>query len=40
MNTRMMTAGSKRALCWRIVTPNSTSTADTQNIQVIVSAQP
>ena len=40
VGTSRMTAGSKRALCWRIITPNSTSTADTQNIQVIVSAQP
>jgi len=38
-NNRMF-AASKRALCWRIITPNSTSTSDTQNIQVIVSAQP
>ena len=37
-NSRMF-AGSRRALCWRIVTPNSTSTANTQNIQVIVTAQ-
>jgi len=37
-NGRMF-AGSRRALCWRIVTPNSTTTANTQNIQVIVTAQ-
>ena len=37
-NGRMF-AGSRRALCWRVITPNSTSTADTQNIQVIVTAQ-
>ena len=37
-NGRMF-AGSKRALCWRIITPTSTSTSDTQNIQVVVTAQ-
>ncbi len=33
-----MVAGGKRALCWRVITPSSTATSDTQNIQVIVSA--
>ena len=36
-NGRMF-AGSKRALCWRIISPSSTSTAETQNVQVIVTA--
>ncbi len=31
-------AGSKRALCWKLIMPNSTSTQDTQNVQVIVTA--
>jgi hypothetical protein len=30
--------GAKRALCWRVITPSSTSTANTQNIQIIVTA--
>jgi len=34
-----MSAGSFRALCWRVITPSSTATADTQNVQVIVTAQ-
>ena len=33
-----MHAGSRRALCWRIITPSSTSTVDTQNVQIIVTA--
>ncbi len=33
-----MLAGSKRALCWRIKTPSATSTNETQNVQVIVTA--
>ena len=33
-----MHAGSRRALCWRVITPNSTSTAQTQNIQIVVTA--
>ena len=33
-----MLAGSRRALCWRVRTPSSTSTGDTQTIMVIVSA--
>ena len=37
-NGRMF-AGDKRALCWRIITPSSTATTDTQNIQVVVTAQ-
>ena len=36
-NGRMF-ANSKRALCWRIIAPNSTATLDTQNVQVIVTA--
>ena len=34
-----MHATSKRALCWRVITPLSTSTVHKQNIQVIVTAQ-
>ena len=37
-NGRMF-AGSFRALCWRVITPSSTATADTQNVQVIITAQ-
>lgn len=33
-----MHAGSRRALCWRVITPSSTSTAQTQNIQIVVTA--
>ena len=33
-------AGSKRALCWRVIAPSSTSTTDTQNIQIIITAAP
>lgn len=33
-----MHAGSKRALCWRIIAPQSTQTTDAQNIQIIVTA--
>ena len=36
-NGRMF-AGSRRALCWRVITPATTSTSDTQNIQVTVTA--
>lgn len=38
-NNGRMFAGGKRALCWRVITPNSTSTIDTQNVQIIVTAQ-
>ena len=38
-NPGEMFAGSKRALCWQVVTPNSTSTSHNQNIQIIVTAQ-
>ena len=31
-------ANSKRALCWRIIAPNSTSTSQQQNVQIIVTA--
>jgi len=31
-------ANSKRALCWKLIMPNSTSTQDTQNVQIIVTA--
>ena len=37
-NGRMF-AGSKRALCWRVITPSSTGTTNTQNVQVIITAQ-
>ena len=38
--TGNMSPSNQRALCWRIVAPSATSTTDTQNIQVIVTAQP
>ena len=31
-------AASKRALCWKLIMPNSTSTQDNQNVQIIVTA--
>jgi hypothetical protein len=34
-----MFAGRQRALCWRIRTPTTTATTNTQNIQVIITAQ-
>ena len=37
-NGRML-ANSKRALCWRVISPSSTATSDPQNIQVVISAQ-
>ena len=33
-----MSAGSKRALCYRIVAPSATSTVDTQNVQILITA--
>ena len=36
-NGRMF-AGSFRALCWRVITPATTATTDTQNVQLIVTA--
>ena len=33
-----MFGGSKRALCWRVIAPQSTTATQTQNIQVIVAA--
>lgn len=33
-----MHAGSQRALCWRLITPNSTSTTQTQSVQITVTA--
>ena len=33
-----MTAGSKRALCWRVIAPASTVASGVQNIQLIVTA--
>ena len=36
----LMYAGSKRALCWRLIMPNSSSTQDTQNVQILVTATP
>ena len=35
-----MFAGNERALCWRVVPPSTTSTTETQNVQVIVWAVP
>ena len=37
-NDGRMHAGGKRALCWQVVTPDSTSTTHSQNIQIIVTA--
>lgn len=34
----LMHAGSRRALCWRLVMPSATSTVDPQNVQIIVTA--
>ena len=34
-----MSAGSKRALCWQVVTPSSVDTLDNQTIQLIVTAE-
>jgi hypothetical protein len=34
-----MFASSRRALCWRVITPQTTSTVHQQNIQLIVTAQ-
>ncbi len=34
-----MFAGSKRALCWRIAGPSGITQTDTQNVQIIVTAQ-
>ncbi|MBI4387228.1 MAG: hypothetical protein HY551_07585 [Elusimicrobia bacterium] len=34
-----MYANSQRVLCWRVTTPATTSTSQTQNIQLIVTAQ-
>lgn len=33
-----MHAGSQRALCWRLITPSSTATTQTQSVQIIVTA--
>ena len=35
-----MFAGNKRVLCWRLILPDSTSTQDTQNVQILVTATP
>jgi hypothetical protein len=35
-----MWANSQRALCWRIILPDSTSVLNTQNVQIIVTAVP
>ena len=37
-NSGSMLGGNQRALCWRVITPQSTTSAHTQNIQVIVEA--
>jgi hypothetical protein len=37
-NSGSMLGGNKRALCWRIITPTSTSTTQTQNVQIMVAA--
>ena len=36
----LMYAGNKRALCWRLILPQTTSTYDTQNVQILVTATP
>ena len=36
--TGRMNANSRRALCWRVITPASTVASDTQNIQLTVTA--
>lgn len=33
-----MFAGSRRALCWRLITPASTSATQTQSVQIVVTA--
>ena len=35
-----MYGNGKRALCWRLIMPDSTSTQDTQNVQILVTATP
>ena len=37
-NSGSMLGGNKRALCWRVIAPTSTSATQTQNVQVIVAA--
>ena len=37
-NSGSMLGGSKRALCWRLITPSSTGTTQTQNVQIMVAA--
>lgn len=34
----LMFAGSKRALCWRLIAPSATTTTDTQNVQITITA--
>jgi len=34
-----MQASHQRALCWRVIMPDSTATTETQNVQVVVTAQ-
>ena len=38
--TGNMLSSTKRVLCWRIVAPAATTTTDTQNVQLIVTATP
>ena len=35
-----MLSNGKRVLCWRIIAPSATSTCDSQNVQLIVTATP
>ena len=35
-----MYAGNKRALCWRVIMPDTTSTTQQQNLQILVTATP
>jgi hypothetical protein len=37
--TNQLYAGAQRVLCWRIITPSSITNTDTQNIQIVVTAQ-
>lgn len=38
-NNGRVYAGDSRALCWRIIAPNTTQTVDTQNIQITITAE-
>jgi hypothetical protein len=38
-NSGDMFPGDSRALCWRLIMPNGTTVTDTQNIQLVITAQ-